>query len=91
MAADVGTNSAVASGTTDSTVILAGNTAREGATIWNASSAILYISFGAVCTPTNYSRQIAAGGFYEIPFRYTGVISGVWASANGSALVTELV
>jgi hypothetical protein len=90
MAADLGANTAAASSTTPAT-ILAGNTAREGATIWNASSAILYISLGPTVTTTNYTRQIAAGGFYEVPYRYTGLITGVWASENGSALLTELV
>jgi hypothetical protein len=34
--------------------------------------------------------QIAASGYYEVPFGYPGAIDGIWASANGNARITEL-
>ncbi len=33
---------------------------------------------------------IAAGGYYETPFNYTGALTGIWAAANGNARVTGL-
>ena len=90
--AGTGTNTNVAGTTTNSTTILAANTARLGASIFNASTAVLYLSRGATCTPTNYSVQVPAGGFYELPHQngvYVGVITGVWATAAGTAYVTE--
>jgi hypothetical protein len=70
--------------------ILASNTAREGATIFNDSTAILYLKFGTTASATSYTVQVAAGGYYEVPFGYTGIIDGIWASANGNARVTEI-
>lgn len=75
--------------------ILAANGNRKGAAIYNASTQILYLGLSAT-TPTAslYTVQIPASGYYEMPINhggvYTGIIRGIWASANGAALVTEL-
>lgn len=89
-----GTTSQVNSSATAVTV-LAANTARVGATIVNDSTAILYLILSST-TPTSavYTVPLAAkatvGSYYEVPFGYTGIIKGIWASANGTAVVTEL-
>ncbi|MEH1838136.1 MAG: hypothetical protein V7L20_05110 [Nostoc sp.] len=83
------TPTTVAAATTSNT-ILAANTNRIGMTIWNSSTANLYIEFGASASTSAYLAKISAGGYYELPFRYTGVISGIWDAANGSAFVREL-
>lgn len=70
--------------------LLAANAARKGATIFNDSSAILYVKFGTTASTSSYTVQMAAGGYFEVPFGYTGRIDGIWASANGNARVTEL-
>lgn len=70
--------------------LLAANTARKGATIYNESTAVLYVKFGAAASATSYTVQVAANAYYEIPFGYTGLITGLWATANGNARVTEL-
>lgn len=97
LASATGTISSVSSTVTANTTLLASNANRLGATIFNESTAILYIAFGATCgptlTPTTYTVQIAAGGFYELStpaIVYTGVITCTWSAANGSARVTEL-
>lgn len=72
------------------TQLLAARPGRNGFRVHNASSAILYLSYGAGGTNTDYSVAIAAGGSYEDPFRFTGIVTGYWASANGAALMTEL-
>lgn len=85
-----GTTSAVADAAT-STTVLASNAARRGATIWNDSTAVLYLLLGSgTASATNCTVKLIADAFYEVPFGYTGIISGIWASdASGSARVTE--
>lgn len=85
-----GTRTSVAAATGD-TPILASNANRKGATIYNDSTAIMYLALGAAAaSTTDYTTQIAAGGYYEVPAAYTGAIRAVWASATGNARVTEL-
>ena len=88
-AVNTGTASSVASSATDVT-ILAANTARYGASVFNDSSAILYLLVGAgTSSATNHTVQVAPGAYYEVPYGYTGILKGLWASATGSARVTE--
>lgn len=69
----------------------ASNAARRGLLIFNDSTQVLYVKFGATASSSSYTVQIAAGGYYEVPQPvYTGQVDGIWASANGNARVTEL-
>ena len=70
--------------------ILAANTARLGATVFNDSAALLYLHLGASASTTVHTLQIPASGYYEVPSLYTGILTGLWASATGSARVVEL-
>lgn len=72
--------------------LLASNGARKGATIYNDSTAVLYVKFGVTASATSYNVAMAAGSYFEIPFipQYTGQIDGIWASAAGAARITEL-
>lgn len=87
-----GTITSVAATTTASTQLLASNPIRKGMMIYNESSAVLYLAFNSTCTTTFYTVQIPASGFFEMPTApvYTGIITGVWSAANGSARITEL-
>lgn len=88
-AVDTGTLSNVVSSASSGT-ILAANTARYGATIWNDSTSVLYLRLGAgTASATSCTVKVAADGYYETPYGYTGAIVGIWASANGNARVTE--
>lgn len=59
-------------------------------TVYNDSTAVLYLKFGATASTTSYTVQIAAGGYYEFPQPvYAGQVDGIWASANGAARVTS--
>lgn len=74
-----------------SVTLLAANAARRGAVIYNDSTAVLYVKFGATASATSFTYYVAPGQHLEFPnVTYTGVIDGIWASANGSARVTEL-
>jgi hypothetical protein len=79
----------VASSATTGT-LLASNAARLGAAVYNDSTQILYLKLGATASATSHTVQLVAGAYYEVPFGYTGVIDGIWASANGAARVTEV-
>ncbi len=70
--------------------LLASNSARVGATIQNDSTQVLYLKLGATASTTSYTCKMASGSYYEVPFGYTGIIDGIWASANGFAYVTEM-
>lgn len=85
-----GAKSNVASSATSVTV-LASNSSRLGASVYNDSTQILYLDLtGGTASSSSYSLQLAAGSWYilDAPW-YTGAITGLWASANGNARVTE--
>jgi hypothetical protein len=70
----------------------AANGSRQGWTCFNDSSAVLYLKLGPAASATSYTVQLDAGDYFELPEPvWTGVITGIWASANGSARVTELL
>ena len=76
-----------------SVTLAAANAKRMGMVVHNDSSAILYIAYAATASTTVHTYEVAADGMWEMPstLLYTGVISAIWASANGAARVTELV
>ena len=90
-AAATGTQTSVASSASDGT-ILASNTSRKGAIIYNDSTQTLFLLLASgTSSSSNYSVQIPSNGFFELPGPaiYSGVIKGIWAAANGNARVTE--
>lgn len=83
----------VASSATSVTV-LAANTSRKGATFYNASTATLYLQFGATASIASggYVIAIAPNGYYELPAPVRqGIITGIWSAANGYVNVTESI
>lgn len=91
MDADTATLSNV-SGSASSVTVLAANPSRVAAYVYNDSSAILYLKFGVTASTTSHTVQLAAQQMYEFSMPiYTGIVDGIWASATGSARVTELV
>jgi hypothetical protein len=73
--------------------VLASNTARLGATVFNDSSNTVYLALASAASVTSYTCQIASGGYYELPdstSRYTGIITGIALVATGNLRVTEL-
>lgn len=87
--ASIGTPTTVAAAITNN-ILLATNANRKGSTIYNSSTSRLYIALGSVATTAAFTVLLEAGGYYESPFSFTGAIHGIWITANGSALVTEL-
>lgn len=73
-----------------SVTLLAANTARRGFVLFNDSTAILSIKFGATASATSKTVNLGAGQTYEAgPNTYTGRVDGIWAAVNGNAYVTE--
>lgn len=79
-------------GSASSVSLLAANSSRKGATIFNDSTANLYVAFSATASTTAFTVKIVGGGYYELPSTavWTGAVSGIWDTATGSARVTEL-
>lgn len=78
---------------TASATLLASNTSRKGAVIYNDAATTLYINFGATASSTAFTYLLLTGETLEIPganVLYTGAINGILASSTGTARVTEL-
>lgn len=83
------TPTSVAAATT-SNLLLAVNPSRKGATFLNNSTANLYLDFEETSSASAYAVKISSGGYYELPFCYTGAIAAIWDAANGSVFIREL-
>lgn len=94
MSASVGTQTATPARVATSTtfaVLSAAGAARKMVHIFNESAAIMYVKFGNTASATDYTLQIAAGGYYESPSGnpYSGLITGILATGTGNAQVTS--
>lgn len=71
--------------------LLVANTDRKSFSIFNNSTAILYVKLGSGASSTDFSFRIVPQGYYESGFfAYTGIITGVWsADSTGQAQITE--
>ncbi len=84
------TNQSTINASASNISLLSSNSSRIGSTIFNKSTAILYVILGSTASTSSFTVQINPSGYYETPFGYTGVVSGIWSSATGTALITEL-
>ena len=73
-----------------STKLFGANGRRRGGTIWNDSTAILYVALNHRADLDNWTVKLNQDDYYELPAGYLGPVCGVWASATGQARVTEL-
>jgi hypothetical protein len=76
---------------TSSVTVLASNTARRSFAVYNDSTVALYLDLtGGTATTSSFSVLLNGGDYYESPTpAYVGAVTGIWASATGSARVTE--
>lgn len=70
--------------------LLPNNPARLGFGVFNLSTSVLYLAMGETASASNFTARLEPNDYYEPPINYTGSVSGIWASANGSAKITEL-
>jgi hypothetical protein len=78
-----------ASVTSSNTSVLASNANRMGAVIYNDSSTIALVKLGASASLTSFSVKLIQDDYYEVPFSYTGAITGITASGTATLRVTE--
>ena len=70
--------------------IATASTGRLGCTIFNSGPGNLHVLLGtATASTSNFTARLSAGDYYEVPFNYTGLIGGIFATA-GTAEVTQL-
>lgn len=75
-----------------SVTLLASNSIRKGMIIYNNSTQFLYLAFAASASTSVFTYPIPPGAIYEnsgLDTLYTGKVTGIWPSANGSAIITE--
>jgi len=87
--ADTSSVTSVASSATVVT-LKAANTLRRGCTVYNNSTQILYVKLGSSASASSFTVKMQPDDYYEVPAKYNGIITGIWAAANGAALVTEI-
>lgn len=73
-----------------SVTLLASNTSRIRATIFNDSTAILYVKEGTTASTSSFTYKLGSSDTLIIT-DYNGRIDGIWDSATGNARVTEIV
>jgi hypothetical protein len=70
--------------------IATASTGRLGCTIFNSGPGNLHVLLGTATASTSvFTARLSAGDYYEVPFNYTGLIGGIFATA-GTAEVTQL-
>lgn len=69
--------------------LLASNANRMGFAVFNDSSVNLFLKCGATASTSSFTVKMAAGSYYEVPFKYSGIVDGIWDSATGNARITE--
>jgi hypothetical protein len=77
-------------GSTSSVTLLPANTLRIGATVYNDSTALLYVKLGVTASTTDYTIKMFPLSYYEVPYGYTGEIDAIWSVATGNARIDEL-
>ena len=71
--------------------IATASTGRLGCTIFNSGPGNLHVLLGtATASTTAFTVRLSSGDYYEVPFNYTGLIGGIFATA-GTAEVTQLI
>lgn len=78
------------SASASSVTLLSSNSSRLGATFFNDSSNNLYLKLGTTASTSSFTVKILTGGYYELPFGYTGIVDGIWDGTNGACRMCEL-
>ncbi len=93
MAGSVADTTSVPASTTTVT-LKAANLARQALSVYNDSTANLYIKYGPSAALTLFKVKLRPGGYWEMAVsaapEFTGEVSGIWDSATGNARVTEV-
>ena len=74
---------------TSNVTLLGDQPVRSGASIYNDSTANLYLKLGATASTSSFTTIVRPNQLYEVPFGYTGIIDGLWSAATGNARIME--
>lgn len=80
----------VASSTT-AIELLPENADRKHFGVFNLSTSVLYLALGEAASASNFTVILEPNDYYEPPCSYSGIVSGLWVAANGSAKLTEFI
>lgn len=72
------------------TQLLAANASRVGFTVFNDSTANMFLKYGTAASATSNLVKVSPGGFYEDPWQWQGVVNAFWDAVNGAARIMEL-
>lgn len=73
------------------TLILSASEGRTRASVFNHSSAGLYLSARPEVSVNFFDVKLSSGSYYELPSPvWRGAVYGVWDAANGWAMVTDM-
>lgn len=71
---------------------IAANISRKGLTIYNPLSFEIFVGFQSTVSSSSYAVKLFADDYWEVPYKYTGIISIASAGTNtGNILVRELI
>lgn len=78
---------------TSSVRLIETNTNRKGISIYNDSTAALYLSYATPATADNAFMQMQPGSLLMLDqqLMVSNAIYGIWTAANGAAQITEYV
>ena len=80
-----------ATGTVGGVLLLATNTSRRGATVFNSGTTNLYVGLGFATNTASFAAVLIPQAYYEVPFGFVGLISGAWdGTPAGSATIVEI-
>lgn len=78
------TVTSVLSSATVITLLSASTGNRRGVMMFYNGTKNLFVKLGTGASLTSFSFRMAAKSYYELPFNYTGIITGIWDSAGGA-------
>lgn len=76
-------------GSATSVTLLAASGTTKGFIVYNDSAAILYVTYASTSSVTAFSEKLFPNSATSLINFYTGIVTGIWASATGNARVTQ--
>lgn len=88
------THTNVSASTNDTQLLNSNANRKNGTTIVNDSTSILYVKLGSGAANTSFwvaiDGKTTIPGIVSLPDYYKGVVNGIWESNTGAARITEM-
>jgi hypothetical protein len=75
---------------TSAVTLFSKNESAVARTVFNDSTADLYVSYDAAASSTHFTVKLLADEYLELFPMFGGLISGAWSAVNGAARTTEV-